>query len=50
MSGDDNNVQLTLLPLLLFPDLLRQVTMMNSKMQLKTKIMQVSIQMSRKEM
>ena len=50
MSGDDNNVLLTLFPFLLLPDLLRQVTMMNSKMQLKTKIMQVSIQMSRKEM
>ena len=50
MSGNDDNVQLTLLPFLLLPDLFRQVTMMNSKMQLKTKIMQISIQMSRKEM
>ena len=40
----------TLCPFLLLPILLKQVTMMNSKMQLKTKIMQVSIQMFRNEM
>ena len=42
--------RLTRSPFVLFPVLLKQVTRMNSRMQLNTKIMEVSIQMSRNEM
>ena len=41
---------LTFSPFLFCPILLKQVTRINSRMQLNTKIMEVSIQMSRKEM
>ena len=40
----------TFLPSSLYPDLLKEVMMMNSMMLLNTKIMHISIQMSKKEM